>query len=509
MGIPGLFAWLIRKYSKVLLNQKIINRNDILYIDANCLFHPVCNKIQNDKDYTQEKMIIGIITYIDNLIKIVDPEKYTYISVDGVPPYAKICQQRKRRFKTAYEEINKNNIKKIHNKPISTWSGIHITPGTEFMEKLHKEIEKHYKNNNKVIYSSYHFEGEGEHKIMNHIREKIENLQNNQIIIYGLDADLIVLSLGILENISANIYLLRDNPMTGESSYLNINKVLDKFNEEINRFTLIDNSLDKSYYLNDIIFISYFLGNDFLPRLPSINIKKNGGDILLEIYIECYNKHLTKLINNDGKINEKMLIEIFKSLGKRELEYFKSPEANYNRCHSNDQYEKDLWVYDNIIDNSVNKLIMSPLKIDDIKFKYYSHFFKSYEHQNETINDLCKLYIDGLVWILEYYMKGCKNWTWYYPYDHSPFVSDICNYLLRNNGYLDNIRHESTKSTDIITQLAWVIPPQYKNILKKEQIKIYNNLESVEQYPINFIIDSFDNQYMWQCTPQISLFNPK
>lgn len=507
MGIPGLFAWLIKKYSKLLLKYELLQHTDILYIDANCLFHPVCNKLQTDPECTEEKMIEGILKHLDDIIKLVNPTKLTFISVDGVPPMAKICQQRKRRYKTVMDEIARNQIKIKHGKQISKWTGINITPGTLFMDKLDNAIVNHYKNNNQIVYSSYHNEGEGEHKIMDHIKN---NLDNSQIIIYGLDADLIILSLGLLIGKSTRIYLLRDN--IGERlSYLNINEILTKFNEEINSFTLINNQSDISYYLNDIIFISYFLGNDFLPRLPTLNVRKNGGDLLLDIYIKCYNNNLKKLINNDCSINVDMLIDIFRSLSNSELDYFKMNNYKHTKYNFNNDYEKDLWVYDNLFDNSINKDIISILNIDDIKFKYYAHYLKTYEHQEETINELCKKYIDGLIWILEYYIKGCKNWEWYYPYDHAPFPSDLYKFLINNKNYIKYKKYKATKPIDIETQLLLVIPPQYKTILEMKNIKtekIFNSLKTVEQYPISFTLDTFDNDQYWQCSPNLSLFNP-
>ena len=54
MGVPGFFAWLLKKYKhNILLNT--LKDIDELYIDMNCLLHPSCFKILNN--YTGNNII--------------------------------------------------------------------------------------------------------------------------------------------------------------------------------------------------------------------------------------------------------------------------------------------------------------------------------------------------------------------------------------------------------------------------------------------------------------------
>ena len=105
----------------------------------------------------------------------------------------------------AWESNKKNKIK---------WSNAVITPGTIFMEKLHNEL-KEYSRNNKITttYSSYHECGEGEHKILQHIKQ---NKPSNSVI-YGLDADLIFLSLASeIDNIFLTVFVNTTFPLGEE-----------------------------------------------------------------------------------------------------------------------------------------------------------------------------------------------------------------------------------------------------------------------------------------------------
>ena len=80
-------------------------------------------------------------------------------------------------------------------------------------------------NTHKVIFSSANEPGEGEHKVLDFIRNGAENgiKEEDNIVIYGLDADLIMLA---MSSKHSQIYLLRESLM--------FNKVIP------NKFLLLD-----------------------------------------------------------------------------------------------------------------------------------------------------------------------------------------------------------------------------------------------------------------------------
>ena len=110
---------------------------------------------------------------------------------------------------------------------------------------------------------------------MQYIRE---DKDTNQIYtIYGLDADLIMLSL--INN--SKISLLR------ERTEYNIEKTDDEY--IYLNIDILKNSLNMN--ILDYIFICFFIGNDFIKNTPSINIRYNGLNVLLEIYNKLKNKY--------------------------------------------------------------------------------------------------------------------------------------------------------------------------------------------------------------------------
>jgi 5'-3' exoribonuclease 1 len=105
------------------------------------------------------------------------------MAIDGVAPRAKLNQQRARRFRAAQDRIESVEKARKDGNEVDEkvmFDSNCITPGTEFMEKVGKYlkyfIRKKMKEdplwrNLKIVFSGHDVPGEGEHKIMQFIRE--------------------------------------------------------------------------------------------------------------------------------------------------------------------------------------------------------------------------------------------------------------------------------------------------------------------------------------------------
>lgn len=114
---------------------------------------------------------------------IVKPKKILFMAIDGVAPRAKLNQQRARRFRSAQDREECINKARHNGETVDEslmFDSNCITPGTEFMEKVSRAlkyfIRKKIKEDPlwrglKVIFSGHDVPGEGEHKIMQFIRE--------------------------------------------------------------------------------------------------------------------------------------------------------------------------------------------------------------------------------------------------------------------------------------------------------------------------------------------------
>ena len=524
MGVPGFFAWLLKKNKNN--NQFILDKPmkpiDYFYIDANCLFHPQCFKIlekycdEKNVQKLEEKMIEGIIIYIEYIIKFVDPKKLIYIAVDGVAPMAKINQQRKRRYKSVLENKLKQQIKDKYNiKTNNIWSNVCITPGTEFMEKLHLNIlnfceQFKVQNKTKIIYSSYHSEGEGEHKILQHIKQQKDGIK----IIYGLDADLFFLSMA--SQIS-NIYLLREHDelkqkeITEGLKYISIDetkKYCDEYIKELiilkheqNNFKM-DIELENNNFCNDFVFLCYFLGNDFVPNFPSLDIALYGLDIIIDSYVNLYINRQEYLIQKNS-INYDYLIELTQELGKMEYNFFKKilPKKKHRECNETDDYKKELWELENLKNNE-NVINFELGYLEDNKFKYYEYYFNSSHYQHKTIEEVCDNYYSALLWITNYYFNECENWSWQYLYFQAPFVSDFSVYLKKNKCKNEKIIPEkNNRIIEPYAQLLCVIPIQHECIIPESFRKLMSKDSNIIDYfPEIVELDTFNKSLLWKCS---------
>ena len=306
MGIPSYFRKVINDFPDIIktnIDDPIYN----LFLDFNCCIHGCSNELKKTKQYKnddefEEDLINSVLEYIDIIFDFIKPKELFYLSIDGIPPRSKMVQQRNRRFMKNWRNdkllipLKKkkliNEIEIIENE----WDTSAISPGTEFMNKLSKMINLKLKNEKKYKYiksilSDSHEEGEGEYKIYKYMT--VNKITKNSII-YGLDADLIMLSL--LNN--TNIHLLREPlflEMTDAQPFLYVS--INKLKESIKIF--YDNyfPVDKENLIKYYVFLSFILGNDFIPHISYISIKNNSLEELLKLY---------KNISND--LNQNILI---------------------------------------------------------------------------------------------------------------------------------------------------------------------------------------------------------
>ena len=113
--------------------------------------------------------------------------------------------------------------KKILNDTNTSFNTNHITPGTDFMNHLDEYLENKFKNDRKIVFSGPNEKNEGEHKICNLLRSQKNLYRNKNIVIYGLDADLIMLGLLLIVD-DFNVFLYKETKHFQYISQIDPNK---------------------------------------------------------------------------------------------------------------------------------------------------------------------------------------------------------------------------------------------------------------------------------------------
>ncbi|XP_059429545.1 5'-3' exoribonuclease 3-like isoform X2 [Corylus avellana] len=320
------------------INTSLPNPNGIefdnLYLDMNTIIHKCYQP--NDQPCppkTFEEVFNNIFEYVDNLFSIVRPRKLLYMAIDGVAPWAKMNQQRSGRFLSVreyeraeadlkrlieqFEMEGKSVLLENHlSNPNHEVSNFHaITPGTEFIYKLSGALRSYVisRINNdpgwrdiKVIVSDANVPGEGEHKIMSFIRQQknvgVGYNPNTRHCVYGLDADMIMLALATHE---VHFSILRESDHDQEPPTINESEEEKEEREWFKKpyefvhvwilreYLELDMKIseppanvkiDLERIVDDFIFLCFFLGNDFLPGMPSLEVHEGAIDLLMSVY---------------------------------------------------------------------------------------------------------------------------------------------------------------------------------------------------------------------------------
>ena len=414
MGIPFYFASLIKAHKNVVSRLRAKLQPSILAVDFNCLIH----------NYMDDSRPIESV--VEALIKILDETcqpQLLYIAMDGLVPYAKIVQQRYRRFRISEAGVFDRN---------------QISPGTPYMKELDQAVRSRLPN---AVVSSTEIPGEGEHKLFEWMKTLPES-QRKDVVIYGLDADLILLSLS-QTLLCPNLHLLRENQnfqiKADGYSLLSISALSGVLPIPVRQY---------------VALCVLCFGNDFMPAIGMFSLREGGYERAIECFRQAGSPDMT---TPSGR-------QIFlRTAATQEMKvYRQKPNAivSSDMKHFEERY---------------NLHILDGLR--DIQYLVHS-FWKTFD------------------WTLHYFCQNeCLDWNWVYPYPEAPLVSQLIRYEEVPTVY----SHNPPKFT-IVKQLQFILPQASLRRAQKRVLfpdECYHE-ETETRFP-------WMKRYAWECDPRISL----
>ncbi|KAK4535555.1 hypothetical protein CDCA_CDCA05G1580 [Cyanidium caldarium] len=547
MGVPRFFRWLASRYPTINESLEGEHEFDNFYLDMNGIIHSCTHA--NDEELValdEVEMFSRIFAYTERLYRIVRPRRLLYLAVDGVAPRAKMNQQRSRRFRSAKEaerlmaEAIERGEEVGYDESVGPrFDSNCITPGTAFMYRLSrafKEWIEHklrndvaWKTGCDVIFSGPEVPGEGEHKIMEFIRELRAKREPDELplrhCMYGLDADLIMLGLvthepyftllreKVLVRASSQESLgvafrlaprkpggsrgapTSSSPAAGERALaaarmglpgapppeqdwdefhlLHVGRLRDELLREVSYRPRGDPPihLDLERVVDDFVFMCVLVGNDFLPHLPHLDISDGAVMLMLQAYRELL-PQMGGYLTARHRVHPQRLEMFLARIGEEEVPYFERRGIEGQVAEYRDRYLYRVHYYRTKMGIEVT----------------------SADGEERLRKEVIQAYVEGLHWVLQYYHNGCPSWTWFYPHYFAPLCSD----LRRLAEY--RVRFMKGRPFRPLTQLLGVLPPESSAELPQPYRQLMLDAASPVRdfYPSEFEVDPNGKRNAWE-----------
>eukprot|EP01042_Synura_sphagnicola_P001408 gene1408-1603_t len=338
----------------------------------------------------------------------------------------------------------------------------------------------------------------------------------------------------------------------------------------------LDRSLDRERLVDDFVFLTFLVGNDFLPHLPTLDIGEEAFDVVFTAYKtvqkEMYLQKIQSLtpetsvantmitesevkisyLTCEGEIADMDMLErLFHLIGVQEAEILSERDADIREFSSRRRrrpedasggptveeieeaeaalqaaYEEALFAQrlqelqltgKDSVDEGVRSGAVEGSPQDSVTATLGEGFDfdlpdggLSAEEELTLLQrahgagsasvlfleGLMKSYLEGLMWCLCYYSKGCVSWTWYFPYHYGPMLQDM-----KNLKYLwSKIQFQLGQPFRPFQQLLGCLPPLSKNLLPKPYQWLMTSDQSPikDFYPETFKIDMNGKRAPWE-----------
>lgn len=224
---------------------------------------------------------------------------------------------------------------------------------------------------------------------------------------------------------------------------------------------------------------------NYIHSLEVLKLDQISDDIF-EIYLK---NDVPQLYSKDFSLN-KYLRKLNKIIEQSSLD-----------IENNSQLKNSLETSKNIYDK----------KFLNWKDDYYKKKLNFSVNDNEKLTELCRCYVDGLQWVLEYYYKGCPSWSWFYKYHYLPRISDVnlgIDFYIKKGSKIFFKKSQPFKPFE---QLMAVLPSRSKKLVPEIYWSLMTDSKSpiIDYYPNEVDIDYNGKTASWEAVVLLDFVNEK
>ena len=449
------------------------------------------------------------------MIRQVAPTVGVFFAMDGVVPMAKMRQQRLRRFTSVWLRTHDASQQQEPEKAekaekaekTDRWDTNAITPGTVFMTRLRQRLERMIREHGTATWhlSSSDEPGEGEHKILSAWRT---GAYQGSVAVYGLDADLIVLSLLGMETAGrSQVWLFREEPPQAHSASpqeggVGCASTMEWFSVHALRSWLIREVAPASHrtFLLSYMMAMSFLGNDFLPRSIGLTLRQEGHSVLIDALHLLLSQGTSLVCPDTLEIREDGLLRLLRMFASQEETHI--AHALFQKQRQARYVDRSLPLGDKDWPLTQNEEAFL-LRGKDTLVPGWQELYRTTFFPGQEISRICSEYLYGIQWNWAYYTGRYEEvcFNWYYPFTLPPLWTWLCAETCPSFPGTVQVR-----VTDIrpVEQLAAVLPLESWGLIPP---CVERSLPLLAPYwfPTSFSFHSVGKRFFWECEAMIPI----
>lgn len=536
MGVPQLFQWVAQRCGGAVRAARAGEalECDALYVDFNSVVHQSARPVVEasaraqaqaqapapDPAALDDAVIAASLDALDALLGRVRPARLLYVAVDGLPPRAKLHQQRGRRYMAAW----RREAERGAGAGAARWDSNAVTPGTRFMARLSAALRgwaARAPPGLRVEVSPASEPGEGEQKIFCRLRAE----RAERAVVHGLDADLLLMAAASPAR-RAGLRVLREDDQ-GRAHVVDAARLardlaarMDAQGQGQGRGAPVAEAEAheaEDARVADFVALAALVGNDFVPALPGQTIRGGALDALVRLHaqarLELGLGPRERLSRGGpealGGLHPALLARVLQGVAAEEgAQLARADKRYYERCAAAARVRPDrreLEAYPLHVPFPAGTV--RPGEGAAWRQRYYHHLLGVDDAGG--VRDACVAYVAGLAWSLRYLaaQRCCAGGWWYAP-THAPCALDLA-HALCDPALVGAVGRELDAAAELppeaLREPAWqllmVLPPASAGLLPPALRGVPAHPACEHMYPRSFRVSTYLRERLWECPP--------